>query len=329
MQEAMEWLLRLRERAVSEADLAEWTLWYESDERHKQAFDQMQRLWAGAGALAEGADGAARVRRLLEPSPAAGRRPAPRQWRRLALAASLLAAVLGVTLLARRLYRQGPPAAGAAPLVRNRTLPDGTTVELAPGTRILVRYTAAWRRVELFNGDAYFTVRHDASRPFVVSVDGLSVRDVGTAFDVHEAAGRTIVTVIKGEIEVSPGAAPRSGIPAREAAGVRVSAGEQVKWGRRASPVVGRGDTGRALAWRQGRLEYVDEPLSSVIADVDRYTRHPVLIRDPAVGRIAFTGTVLTRYADEWVQALPSEFPLRLVSRGRSLLLERRPDTRH
>ena len=48
------------------------------------------------------------------------------------------------------------------------------------------------------------------SRPFVVAVNGLSVRDVGTAFNVHEAAGRTAIAVIRGEVEVSPGAAPRS-----------------------------------------------------------------------------------------------------------------------
>lgn len=91
-------------------------------------------------------------------------------------------------------------------------------------------------RVELLGGEAYFTVRHDPSRPFVVSVNGLSVRDVGTAFNVHEAAGRTAIAVIRGEVEVSPGAAPRSGFPARAGAGVRVSAGEELRWGRAPCP---------------------------------------------------------------------------------------------
>ncbi len=86
MQAAMDWLVRLHERSVSEADLGEWTLWYESDERHKQAFEQMRRLWGAAGALAEGEAGAERMRRLLAPAPDA--RPARQPWRRFALAAA-------------------------------------------------------------------------------------------------------------------------------------------------------------------------------------------------------------------------------------------------
>lgn len=328
LHEAMEWLLRLHERSVSEGELVEWTLWYEADERHKRAFEQMQQLWAGAGALAQEPRAHARIGRLLEPARRADARPRGRLALQVALAASV-AAVLGLAWLSRRMLSARPPVAARRPLVRRMALPDGTAVELAPGTRLIVRYTSAWRRVILRGGEAYFAVRHDPSRPFIVTASGLTVRDVGTAFNVHEAGGRTVVTVVRGQVEVSPSASPRSGAARADTrnAGVRVSAGEEVRWEHRAGLVVERANTGRALAWRQGRLEYIDEPLSSVIADVDRYARHPVVIGDQAAGRIEFTGTVFTRYADQWVQALPGEFPVRLVSRdGRSFVLESLPD---
>jgi transmembrane sensor len=149
-------------------------------------------------------------------------------------------------------------------------------------------------------------------------VNDLRIKDVGTAFNVRDAGSRTVVTVIDGAVDVSS-TAPSS----RD---VRLTAGEEVRWDRQAPPIVAKADTTRALAWREGRLEYVDQPLSSVIADVNRYARHPVVIRDKAVGEIPFTGTVFTRSADEWVQSLPNEFPVELISAGgTSLVLASRP----
>ena len=76
LDEAMGWLLRIRDGALSERDLAQWTLWYESDERHKRAFDEMQSFWLASGDLA--ADAAARSR-LVRPSDCGGK---PRPYRR-------------------------------------------------------------------------------------------------------------------------------------------------------------------------------------------------------------------------------------------------------
>lgn len=320
LREATDWLVRLHEPAGRDGDLLEWTLWYEADERHRRAFEQMRQLWDAAGALAQGPDGAARIQRLLAtPQP-------PARWpmslaSRWALAAAAAAAIVGLAWMFSPRPLSSPSPVASLRLVRQMTLPDGTAVELAPKTRITLRYTAAARQVALSGGEAYFAVRHDPARPFILTVNGLTVRDVGTAFNVHSACGRTVVTVVRGEVEVSQGPA------ARGRSAVQVRAGQEVKWQGSAQPVVRRADAGRTLAWRQGRLEYIDAPLSSVIADVDRYTRHPVVIGDPEAGRIAFTGTVFARYADQWVRALPGEFPVRLVSSGGgTLLLESRPD---
>ena len=68
------------------------------------------------------------------------------------------------------------------------------------------------------------------------------------------------------------------------------------------------------------------QPLSSVIADVNRYAHRPVVIGDAPAAGILFTGTVFTRTADEWVQSLPNEFPVELISNGgASLILASRP----
>src|SRR6476469_4546130 len=60
-------------------------------------------------------------------------------------------------------------------------LADGTRVLLAPESRLTVAmgYGNTMREVEL-TGEAYFDVRHDAGRPFVVHAGGADIRDLGT-----------------------------------------------------------------------------------------------------------------------------------------------------
>jgi transmembrane sensor len=328
MDEAMTWLMRIRDGSVSERDLAEWTVWYESDERHKRAFDEMQKFWIGAGALADDAAGRERIRSLLDEGANRSQTlPVPGVSKRLlvplALAASV--AVVGFTLyaLAPRLLRPAPSSAAHPELARETLLPDGSKVELAPRSVLQVRYTPTERKVLLCTGEAYFSVIHDPARPFILSVNGLLIRDVGTAFNIRDANGRTVVTVVKGAIDVVSGS-PSPG--AGNATAVRVTAGEQVGWDAGERPTLVKADVARTLAWREGRLEYVGQPLASVIADVNRYAHRPVVVGDTAAGSILFTGTVFTRTADEWVQSLPNEFPVELISNGgASLVLASRP----
>ena len=322
MDEAMSWLMRIRDGALSEHDIAEWTVWYESDERNKGAFDEMQKFWIRAGSLAAGPGGHERIGSLLEegsnrPQRPPGQHVGKRLFLPLALAASAALLVFTIHALAPKLLGAGPSSAAAPPLVRETLLPDGSKVDLAPRSVIQVRYTPMERQVSLRAGEAYFSVFHDPARPFVLRVNGLLIRDVGTAFNIHDADGRTVVTVVSGAIDVLAG----------KATPVRVTAGEQVGWDHDVQrPMLAKADVARALAWREGRLEYVAQPLSSVIADVNRYAHRPVVLGDKAAGGILFTGTVFTRTADEWVQSLPNEFPVELISNGgASLVLATRP----
>ena len=69
------------------------------------------------------------------------------------------------------------------------------------------------------------------------------------------------------------------------------------------------------VTWTQGRLEYRGEPLRTVIEDVNRYAERPVVLRNPAVGDLAYTGTVQLDATGDWARGLPSAFPLD-VTRG-------------
>jgi transmembrane sensor len=190
------------------------------------------------------------------------------------------------------------------------TLPDGSLMDLGARTTVAVDFRSNERRLQLSPGEAYFKVQPDKKRPFVVHAGLLDVTAVGTAFDVKHEPSRVTVTVQEGMVVVQPADGGRH--VASEATW-RVGRGYQFVYsGHDATAALSSVDTSAVIAWRDGRLEYVNTPLASVLADVNRYAEHPVQLVDPSVGRLTLTGTVFTDSIDGWLQTLPGALPVRI-----------------
>ena len=64
-------------------------------------------------------------------------------------------------------------------------LPDGSVITLSSDSRILVTLSRSERRIDLQQGEAFFKVAKDSSRPFVVSAGDRRAIAVGTRYDVR------------------------------------------------------------------------------------------------------------------------------------------------
>lgn len=299
--EAADWWTRLRETAPSVETLARWEAWMARDERHARAFDQLNALgeWLCVTSTSQ------RQELLDEFAPRstwARRRPHV-----LAMAATLVLAMLG-WWGTRFVGDRGMPAQHYASAVgqdRDIRLPDGTDIALGADSSLTARYGSGRRSVDLAAGEAYFTVVHDRSRPFVVDVGSLRIEDLGTAFNVRRTGQRVSVAVTQGRVRVSSSTAPDGQL--------ELVAGQRAEYDPGSGRVrVSQLAAARAVAWRHHQLEFVDEPLSMVIANVNRYSRHPVQLADPQLGQLMFTGTVNTTNIDGWIGALPHVFPLQV-----------------
>jgi len=315
MGEATDWVVRLRENSVSDQDIAAWMNWCDVDERHRKAFDEAQRFWHDAEDLGIGSDAAPRLEQLRGSRPVPAPARTPHRGRFFAAAASLAAAVVGVVIWQYLAQRPQTLATGDTTVVARRVLSDGSTVELAARSTVDVHYTEHQRLLELRpGGEAYFSVQPNPASPFIVSIGDHRVKAVGTAFNVRSAGDRIVVTVDEGTVEVYRASEPQ---PRAVTGTMRVSAGHEAKWSNpRAPVVVSPVDLARVMAWREGRLEYIDEPLAAVLADINRYSRRHVIVQDGTIDDLAFTGTVFAVSVDEWLRALPGEFPVALVADG-------------
>ncbi|WEA02608.1 FecR family protein [Mucilaginibacter sp. SJ] len=85
-------------------------------------------------------------------------------------------------------------------------LPDSTTVQLNAGTTLKfpVSFGDAKREVTLINGEAFFDVKHDVKRPFMVHTAKVTTQVLGTSFNIkfYKELRDLQVYVNSGKVEV-------------------------------------------------------------------------------------------------------------------------------
>ena len=195
-------------------------------------------------------------------------------------------------------------------------LADGTRVRLAPGSQVRVAadFGAARRDVYL-DGEGYFEVTHDESRPFTVYAGNTSVRDIGTAFSVRSYASDSAVQVVVREGEVA-------------VAGVgRLRAGDMGRVTSTGEATVRRAvDVETQLSWTSGRLVYADAPLGDVLADLHRWYGVDAQLEDTAIAHLPFTGTLANVAPNEAVAQVAATMGLLVEVDSQRVIL--RPDPR-
>jgi len=288
--EASAWFARLKQRRVALSDLEAFKSWRNNPD-NRDAYDRIEQTWRAAGALKEDAASRQAVDDALRRGAA---RRSRREGRRAAFAgAAIAAAVLltgaGGAWVYQALHPSYTTRVGELRVVR---LDDGSTVRLDTDSRIDVAFSGDARRIRLARGQAFFDVAHAASRPFLVTAGAVSVRAVGTKFDVRDAA-EPQVTLVEGVVEVRrQGARPQTWT---------LRPGQQLIAAAAATPKPV--DMAAATSWTSGRVVFENVPLSAAVDEVNRYLAHKIILRAPAAAQTPVTGSFDTGDAAAFVAA--------------------------
>ncbi len=241
----------------------------------------------------------------------ASARPRPALRWVVPIAATIVIA-LGVTLLAGRPH--GEPvleARTAAGERRTVRLSDGSSISLAPGSR--VRYPARFRdrRQVTLTGQAWFEVQPESHSPFVVAAGGHQVRVLGTSFGVRVDSTGDSVTVVVGSGRVGFSRAGSTADPLELAAGegaVAAAAADP----RRLAPA----DADGAGSWLRGTLRFHRAPLAGVIGELERWFALQVQVDDPAMAGRPVTGEIGLDSPERALETVALALDLELVRRG-------------
>jgi transmembrane sensor len=209
-------------------------------------------------------------------------------WRRVAIAACVAGlAVVGVYRVTRHPAAPVDTRTDETFVTANREradlrLSDGTRIHLAPASRLRVAANFGDARRDVYlDGEGYFEVVHDATRPFSVFARNDTARDLGTAFAVRNYSDDDAVQVI-----VRSGAVNLSRVG-------RLGAGDVGRLGANGTTSLTHGvKVDSLLAWLEGRLVFRDASLSSVLRELRRWHDTDVQLADSALGTLPFTGVL-------------------------------------
>lgn len=323
LEAAAQWWLRLR-GTQDPRTATDWLQWSGEKVEHAEAFERVVELGTQLSSL----DASTKEALIAEFAPRDSIPIRKAQWRRPALLAT--AAAVAAMLVGAGGYLAWFQAAPVSEQTfttqigenRSLVLDDGSKVALGGASKIEVRYSEHLREIRLEKGEAYFVDTHEPGRPFVVTAGEISAQAIGTAFDVRRSAGNIVVAVADGRVLVASGYARPTNSSAVEA-----SAGQQVVYSTTAAGLeISTIDANNIAAWRQRRLEFFDEPLSSVISQLNRYSQKPIRIDSSSLNTLRLTGTAYLDNLNGWLSAVPALFPIK-VTTGSDVIVLTSSDT--
>lgn len=331
--EAMAWLYEEAE-GFSEERAAAFARWEAADLRNAAAVARVKQTLAFLDELPEvraplEARYGRRNERIQEArevfAPPA-RAPERRAWLRPAWSIGLAAAVTLAAVGGWGLNRQrgGERFVTAAASQQRVALQDGSVVDLNSASEVRVKFSATQRGVTLGAGEAHFEVAHDPARPFVVTAGAVSVRAIGTAFNVRLLGDMVDVVVTEGKVEVL-----RAGAQPETSAAARVVAGERVRLERderaeslpveRVEPSAMR----VLLAWQNGITSFSDVPLRELVARFNRHNPTMLVLADAALGERKLGGVFALDQVEVFVRLLEQQGEIVAERRGESEIVLR------
>jgi len=283
---------------LSSEDREELRIWLSISEENRSYFVEMQDIWKTSEAQDKDVfDSEAAYRRIkalisYQHQPNKEKRhihlPLPYYW----AAAVVLAFVLGgfsffvinnrIIQNSAKQYAIYVPYGAKARVV----LPDNSIVWLNAGSTLRYGQNFGQNNRQLaLVGEGYFEIAHNAAMPFTVNANQVSLKVLGTKFDVkaYPEDKRLDVTLLRGSILLTTIYQPNSSlklIPGQLAIVNKTNRDVKVK----------RVDASEAAAWTKGKIVFDEELFSQIIRRLERDYDVTIDVKDPKLNDLRFYG---------------------------------------
>ena len=277
-------ILHFLERKLQGPELRRFFDWLNSSEKNRQDFTELKSIYDEREMPVDLSDGWSRLSLKLNRHNAARQRA--RRWRWVTGIAFLCLALIAGLLL---LHREQTEAT-AVTYVTNNTpsnigLPDGTTVRLAPNSRLtyLSDFGEQTRDVEL-EGEAYFVVKKDAKRTFSVKAQHQTIIVTGTQFNVCCYPDEEFTTTLKeGSIRFKSMALKKE---------IDLQPGEQIRYNPHdGSITVCQASMETELAWLDNKHVFKDAQLDRILSKMGHVYNCTFTCDDQQINQMRYTGT--------------------------------------
>lgn len=168
-------------------------------------------------------------------------------------------------------------------------------VMLADGSSVWVNQSSELKYPKVFNGktrevylsgEAYFDIRHDAAKPFIIHTGKVNTTVLGTAFNIKEdnATHTIVITVTRGKVGVANGKA-LLGI---------ITPNQQISFNTLNNHHVQQDvDARQVIAWQQSAIRFEDITFAEAAAQLQERFKVKISFSNDRIKNCRFTGTAL------------------------------------
>ncbi len=301
---------RLETNTACPDDLATVIDWAEHEPQKLDQFEQLARLWQSVGEVTPN-------EKLFvdEPKNLSVRNRSRRWYLPAAIAACLSCVALFMA------FERPPDALQSYQTQRGElrqiTLDDGSRVALNGLSQVSIEFDKQRRHIQLQRGEAYFEIARDSNRAFVVAINNVKVRVLGTAFNVDVLPQQLDISVTHGVVEIAlPGAAA-----------LRAVKGEQVSLSLDSSGTVASttmrklDDIDQVYSWRQNMLRLNGESLQSAIEKINRQSSRHIVAVDDSIKEFAVYGAFDLTNVESFLNAMEALYPIHRVETDQGVAL--------
>lgn len=295
---AADWVLRIEE-GLSENEQKEFFEWLQKEPSHMEEFDQFRLIWKDLDTWAELQDGyeqhqAKKIRWSTKHTLQIG-----------SLAAALIMGGFLINLYVSHKQGVNKSVSDSNVYTSEMTvsiLPDGSTLYTNINTSYSYTFSSLQRRVNLASGEIYVSVAEDKSRPFVIDVNGIEIRAIGTAFNVKFLDNYMELLVEEGTVNVNiqedcPFEVCCLGF--EESVNEVVFANQMLTlhlFDNTREILKPKSLTGlevkKRFAWHHRKLVFRAEPLKDVIDEFNRLNDVQLVITDPNIENLKVSGSI-------------------------------------
>jgi transmembrane sensor len=175
-------------------------------------------------------------------------------------------------------------------------------------------YFAGNIRIVNLTGEAYFSVKHDKNRPFVVRCGNSQVTVTGTEFNIRNRNNNTKIVVAKGSVNV---------LSLSSRIQKNLKKGEMVqmdKSGNITPPV--QVNLKYYLAWKENKLAFRHTPLQEVMAEIERTYNVKSEFRIESAKDRTITGIFATDSLEKILSVLSITLDLNISQKGMKIIIQ-------
>jgi len=293
--------------SASESQIREFNIWISAKKANSESFEQIKSIWIKTGNISHlHSEETNRAWELVKSETILKERKTISIKHKILLPLSIAASLLIALFAWKNVFNLKEiyiSTTNNTSLAYN--LPDKSQIDLSYNSKITFNKKYGKKNREIWlNGEAFFDVKKDSKKPFIIHTTHGSFQVLGTSFNISSYDKDELLSlyVKTGIVEFFPKARKGS---------LKIGKGYQIHFNKTDLTVVKEQlKTENYIAWKTGSLSFLNTNLADVAKILETTFNTKIFFDDKELGKLSFTANFKNQSLEKIIKVISITFDL-------------------